>query len=124
MEAELNKFLYVERLNPVDKAVFEQERSAMTAALKVFGGSHPEGSREYVRGVLRVVDGKAVFKRVMFKLKPKVPDAVVKRTMASHMAHEAPAEMISHIESFKAAAVVAPASVPTTGVVGPAAVKP
>src|SRR5258706_4616703 len=56
METELNNCLYVEKLNPADKAVFETERSTIAAALRTFGGSHPEGSREYIRGVLRVGD--------------------------------------------------------------------
>jgi hypothetical protein len=57
MEAERNNGLYLEKVNPADKAVFEMERSTVAAALRAFGGNHPEGSREYVRGVFQPMAG-------------------------------------------------------------------
>ena len=118
MESMLNSVLYIDKLSPADRSSFETERTAMLASLKAFGGGHPEGSREYIRGLLRIIDGKALFRRVLLKLKTSLKDSAAKRTMASHMAHIAggvPAEVIEHIESFKSAALPAIAAAGTSG---------
>lgn len=105
MQLNLDNALYTQKLSPADRVAFEAERTAMLASLKAFGGGHREGTREYIRGLLRIVDGKAVFRRILQKLRTNLKDTVAKRMMASHMAHTVPVEVIDHIESFKAAAV-------------------
>lgn len=91
-----------------EHAAFRSQVSQIESELKAFANTYAPGTSDYNRRILKVIDGKAVFARVLHGLGVKSKsDSPIKRTLARLMGpigaagSDARREFLAHIHFFR-----------------------